>query len=167
MQVELKVAGIDGVLATLQALPAEVVSKSGGPVKAALRAGARVLLREAALNLARSTGNLSADEDTRRSTGLLLKNLIASRGKAPIGGNGERYLVRVRSKSYPDRKGEITTTLKTAQLLEYGSSQQPAEPWLRPAFAAKAEQAITTTQTELVKGVDRVVARLARQNAGR
>ena len=37
MKVEFKLQGVDGVLATLQSLPAEVVSKRGGPVKAALR----------------------------------------------------------------------------------------------------------------------------------
>jgi len=162
VNIELRLRGLDGVLQTLHALPAEVVSKRGGPVKAALRKGALVILREAALNLARATDQLSPDGEDH-STGLLIKNLVATRGKAPHGGNGERYLVRVRRRSY-QRKGEPVTTLKTAQLLEYGSSQQPAEPWLRPAFNAKAAVAITTIEAELVKGVDRVVRKLAAQN---
>lgn len=163
--VELKLSGLDGVLDLLKGLPAEVVSKKGGPVKASLRKGALVLLKEAKLNLARVTGDLDAD-GTQNSTGLLQKNLIASRGKAPTGGKGERYLVRVRSKSYEGRKGERVTTLKTAQLLEYGSSQQPAEPWLRPAFQSKAEESIRTVERELVASLDRVVRRLTK-NGGR
>jgi hypothetical protein len=166
VKVEVKLSGLDGVLDTLKSLPPEIVSKRGGPVKAALRSGARVILREAALNLARVTGDLDASGE-ESSTGMLLKNLVATRGKAPIGGNGERYLVRVRRKSYPDRKGAIVTTLKTAQLLEYGSSKQPAEPWLRPAFASKAEDAIRTIERDLVRGVDRVVAKLAAKNKGK
>ena len=149
------------MLDTLRRLPPEVVSKQGGPVKTALRSGARVILREAALNLARSTGNLDAD-GSRYSTGLLLKNLVATRGKPPFGGNGERYLVRVRRKSYPRAGGKTVHTLQTANLLEYGSSQQPAEPWLRPAFQTKAREAIKTIETELVRGVDRVVRKLSK-----
>lgn len=157
--VEVQLHGLNGVLEMLKSLPPEVVSKRGGPVKSALRKGALVILREAALNLARATDTLGSDDS--KSTGLLLKNLVATRGNAPHSGNGERYLVRVRRKSY-QRKGKPVTTLKTAQLLEYGSSQQPAEPWLRPAFATKAEQAIRTVETELVKGIDRVVRKLAK-----
>lgn len=160
----LKLKGLDGVLRTLQELPVEIVSRSGGPVKVALRAGARVLLQEAAINLARSTDNLSTDSE--ENTGLLLSSLVATRGKAPSGGRGERYLVRVRRRVYP-RPGPTTTTLQTANLLEYGSSKQPAEPWLRPAFAAKAVAAIRTIETELVRGVDRIVRRLARKNGVR
>jgi HK97 gp10 family phage protein len=157
VKVEVRLTGLDGVLDTLKRLPPEVVSKRGGPVKSALRKGALVILREASLNLARATNNLASDDPT--STGLLLKNLIASRGKAPTGSKGERYLVRVRRKSY-QRKGETVTTLKTAQILEYGSSKQPAEPWLRPAFNAKAMQAIKTIEAELLAGIDRAVRKL-------
>lgn len=160
----LELKGLDGVLRTLQELPPEVVSKAGGPVKRSLRKGALVLLQEAALNLARATDNLSTDD--QENTGLLLSALVATRGKAPTGGNGERYLVRVKRLSY-QRPGPATTTLATANLLEYGSEKQPAEPWLRPAFAAKAQQAIQTVETELVKDIDRVVRKLARQNGVR
>jgi HK97 gp10 family phage protein len=164
--VELKLTGIDGVLATLQSLPPEVVSKRGGPVKSALRKGALVILKAEKQALQAATANTS-DEGKRYSTGLLLANLIASRGKAPTSGKGERYLVRVRRKSYARKGGKATTTLKTAQLLEYGSSQQPAEPWIRPAFNANARQAIGTIETELVKALDRVVKKLAQQNKGK
>lgn len=163
--VEVKLTGLDGVLATLKSLPAEVVSKRGGPVKAALRKGAVVILKEEKARLQVSTSNRT--EDGRHSTGLLMKSLIASRGKTPSGGNGERYLVRVKRKTYVRKSGKPVTTLKTAQLLEYGSSKQPAEPWIRPAFLAKAEEAIHTIETALVAGIDKIVAKLARQNAGK
>ena len=159
-RITLQLRGLDGVLELLQKLPADVVSKRGGPVLKALRTGARVIQREAALNLARAVGSLGSDDVT--SSGLLLKNLVATRGKEPTGTKGERYLVRVRRKSY-QRKGEPVTTLKTAQLLEYGSAQQPAEPWLRPAFAAKAEPAIRTVETTLVKDLDRIVRKLGKK----
>lgn len=166
MKVEVKLHGVDGVLDTLKSLPPEVVSKRGGPVRAALRKGALVILKQEKANLQAVTAT-AADEGMRYSTGLLLQNLVVTRGKAPAGGKGERFLVRVRRKSYPRKSGRAVTTLATANLLEYGSSQQPAEPWIRPAFAAKAEEAIRTVETELVKGIDRIVRKLAQKNRAR
>src|SRR5687768_5643265 len=98
VQATVKLTGIDGVLSTLKALPAEVVSKRGGPDKTALRKGALVILREAKLNLAHATDNLT--QDGSESTGLLLKSLIATRGKPPPGQNGERYLIRFKKLKY-------------------------------------------------------------------
>lgn len=166
MKVEVTLTGIDGVLETLKSLPAEVVSKRGGPVKTALRKGALVILKEERARLAASILH-TADGAERESTGLLMKSLIASRGKAPTSGKGERYLVRIKRKTYTRKGGKPVTTLKTAQLLEYGSSKQPAEPFIRPAFRMTAAQAITTIQNELVKALDRVVNKLAQQNKGK
>jgi HK97 gp10 family phage protein len=156
---EVKLTGVDNILSLLKSLPPEVVSKRGGPVKTALRKGAVVIFKQARSNLeAVTAGDVS--------TGLLVKNLVVTRGKAPTSGKGERYLVRVRRKSY-QRKGKTVTTLKTAHLLEYGSSQQPAEPWLVPAFKARAAEAIRVTNVELIKAVDRVVKKLAKTRASR
>lgn len=164
-EVTIKLTGLDGVLQTLKSLPPEVVSKRGGPVKTALRKAAVVIYKAADANLARVTAGQS-DEGQRTSTGLLRKNLVVTRGKEPSSGKGERYLVRVRRKSY-ERQGQSVSTLKTAQLLEYGSSKQPAEPWLRPAFSSKAKEAIFTAESELLKAIDRVVKKLAAQNKGK
>lgn len=158
----MKLAGLDGVLATLQSLPPEVVSRRGGPVKYALRKGALVILKQEKANLHAATANTTDSE----STGLLLSSLIASRGKAPTSGKGERYLVRVKRKTYM-RKGKAVTTLATANLLEYGSSKQAAEPFIRTAFAAKAHESIKTIERELVAGIDRVVKKLAAKNKGK
>jgi hypothetical protein len=159
MKVELELSGLDGVLDTLKRLPPEIVSKRGGPVKSALRKGAVVIFQQAQMNLYRATVNVSTGDS--EGTGLLLKNLVVTRGKEPIGGKGERYLVRVRRKGY-QRQGEPVTTLKTAQLLEYGSSKQPAEPWLVPAFQAKAAEAIKTIEADLIKSVDSVVRKISK-----
>ena len=167
MKVELQLSGVDGVLATLQSLPAEVVSKRGGPVRKALRKGAVVIHRAAKANLQRATSSQTASGE-QESTGLLIKNLVISRGKAPTTGKGERQLVRVRRKVYLGRRGsKPTTTLKTAQILEYGSEKQPAEPWLRPAFHARAREAITTIERETIAEIDKVVKKLAAQNRSR
>lgn len=164
MKVEVNLTGVDGVLDTLKSLPPEVVSKRGGPVKTALRKAAVVIFKQAKANLQSVTAN-ATEEDKRLSTGFLMQNLVVTRGKQPTTGKGERYLVRVRRKSYPNRKG--VTTLKTAQILEYGSVKQTPEPWIRPAFESKAREAISTAEKELVKAIDRVVKKLAQQNKGK
>lgn len=156
----MKLSGLDGVLEMLKSLPPEIVSKRGGPVKSALRRGAKVIHKQADINLAAAVANASDDEE-KHSTGLLRQNLVVTRGKEPTGTKGERYLVRVRRKSYK-RKGKAVTTLKTAQLLEYGSSQQPAEPWLRPAFESKAREAIDTTANALNQDIARIVKKLSK-----
>lgn len=163
MKVEMSLIGMDGVLDTLKSLPAEVVSKRGGPVKLALAKGARLIRDQAKQNLRAQIAEGGADE----STGLLEQNIIASRGKPPFGGKGERYLVRVRRKSYTRKSKEVVTTRKTASLLEYGSSHQPAKPWLRPAVQQKGGEAVVVIANDLTRRIDQTVKRLARQNGGK
>ncbi|MYZ41418.1 HK97-gp10 family putative phage morphogenesis protein [Schauerella aestuarii] len=160
MKVEVKLQGADGLLGMLQSMPAEVVSKRGGPVKLALAKGARIIRDEARKNVKVAV----AQNGSLESTGLLEKNVIASRGKAPSGGKGERYLVRVKRKTYPKLRGKKpTTTLQTANLMEYGSSHQPATPWLRPAVQLKGQQAIETIVSDLSKRIEKVAAQLAKE----
>lgn len=158
MKIEVKLQGVENTLRMLQSLPPEIVAKRGGPVKLALAKGARLLRDEARRNL-----QAAITQSGDVSTGLLLQNLIASRGKQPTGTKGERYLVRVRSKTYPDRKGEAVTTRKTASLLEYGSSHQPATPWLRPAVQSKSTEVIRVVTEDLNRRIDLVVQKLARK----
>lgn len=166
MKVEMKISGLNGVLETLKSLPPEIVSKRGGPVKLALKKGANVIRQQAAINL-QSLIKGTNDDGERISTGLLLKNLVVTRGKAPASGNGERYLVRVRRKVYRVSGGESVTTLKTAQIFEYGSRIQPPRPFIRPAFNAKAAEAIQVTTDDLKNRIDKIVQKLAKKNRGR
>lgn len=162
MKVELQIHGIDGVLSTLEALPSEVVSKRGGPVKLALAKGARLLRDQAKDNFRRSVAQGGAD-----STETTVENIVASRGKAPVGTKGERQLVRVKRRSYINAKGAKTTTLRAAQLMEYGSATQPARPWLRPAVQRRGSQIIDVVSEDLLKRLDQITKRLAAQNGGR
>lgn len=162
MKVEVKLTGVDGLLKTLSSLPAEVVSKRGGPVKLALAKGARLIRDQARINMQKSIDINGSD-----STGTTVKSIITSRGKAPTSGRGERQLVRVKKRTFVNAKGRSTSTLMTANLLEYGSAHQPATPWLRPAFQAKAEEAINVITKDLADRVQKIVASLATQNKGR
>lgn len=167
MKIEMQLQGLEGTMEALRALPAELVSQRGGPVAAALRKAAReVILKQELANLESVTA-ATTDGERRLSTGFLKQNVVVSRGKQPPGSKGEKYLVRVRRKGYPNRstgKGKKlagVTTLKTAQLLEYGSSQQPAEPWIRPAVASRGREALQMIETEIVAGIDRAWKKLA------
>jgi HK97 gp10 family phage protein len=161
--IEVKLYGVDNVLNLLRQLPAEVASKKGGLALAALRKGARVILREERKNLDRVTSNATTTGE-QESTGLLKKSLSITRGKAPSVGNGERVVIRVRKKTYPGRQNarRETTTIQTAQMLEYGTSRQPAEPWIRPAFKAKAEESIRTVEKELAASVEQAARKYLR-----
>lgn len=161
MKVEVQLSGVEGVIATLRSLPAEVVSKRGGPVKLALAKGARLLRDEAKANLRAAIDIRGSD-----STGTTVKSVIASRGKPPFDGKGERYLVRVKRATFDNALGEKTSTLMTANLLEWGSVHQPATPWLRPAVLAKGQQVINVVTADLVRRIDLVVRKLAAQNSG-
>lgn len=161
MKVEVKLTGVDGVLKTLQSLPAEVVSKRGGPVKAALAKGARFVRDQERKNLQ------AVLEPGDESTGLLAQNIIASRGKPPTSGRGERYLVRVKQKMYPGRKGEQVSTLKSAQIKEYGSVNQPARSFIRRTVQESGGQTIEIVTKDLAARVQKIVAKLAGQSRGR
>lgn len=157
----LQLTGLDGVYEMLQGLPAEVVSKRGGVIKAALRKGAVVFLKAELLALDVSLSN--ATKEDSETTGLLKANVIVTRGKPPTDGKGERYVVRIRRKIYPRPGKRSVNTVQTGQRLEYGTSKQPAEPWIRPAFLSKAEEAIRTVETETLAGVQKAAASLLKQ----
>lgn len=154
MRVEVQIQGADRIMYLLRSLPYETVSKRGGPVKLALAKGARVLRDQAKTNLQAA---IAINGDV--STGLLLENVVATRGKPPTGSRGERYLVRVRKKKYPDRS---MTTIPVAYWLEYGTITQPATPWLRPAFHSKAQDVITIINKDLLRRLELIVKKLGR-----
>ena len=162
-QTSIEIHGLNGVLDMLKSLPPEVVSKRGGPVKASLAKGARFLRDKYKENLRRAI----ALGPTTRSTGELEKHVIASRGKAPSGGKGERYLVRVKKRDYVNADGVRTNPLMTANLLEYGSSHQPATPFARPTVEQNGEAAIRIVTEDLVKRVDKVAQQLLDQGKAR
>lgn len=157
-----KLTGADAVIGLLNKLPAEVVSKRGGPVRRALRKGGKIILDEEVRQLKESL-----DPD---ASGLLAENVVLTRGKAPNDGKGERYLVRIKRKVYPNRgrikvrggKLQITTTLQTAQLKEWGSEKQQAEPFIVPTVKAKGRAAIDAATKALVSDLNRIVKRLAK-----
>lgn len=158
-----EISGLKGVLDTLLSLPQEVVYKRGSPVKLALKRGAQIIRDEEKRRL-RELQNQMGRNDV---TGLIEKNLIATRGKPPTAFNGERYVVRIKKKLYQGRKGPAVSTVKAAQIFEYGSEKQPVRSFIRTSFEAKAEEAINVIAENLIDRVNRMVNQLANINKGK
>ena len=153
------VKGLDGVLKMLKSLPPEIVSRRGGPVKAALRKAAQVIQKQAKLNL-QAIMDAPNEGGVDDPTGLLRDSIIVSRDPRPQqSGANERYLVRVKKKRYP--KQPRVTTQRVGYLLEIGTERRRAMPWMRPAFEAKKGQAVTVFVDTLTKSIDRIIKKLA------
>lgn len=168
MKVTVQMQGLAGVLATLHALPPEVVSKRGGPVRAAVRKGSKIIRDEARLQK-NARDSAPGKTGVNYATGFSAGHIIMKRTKL-TSIKGERFVVTVRPAPHPNghRIGKRPLKANDAAFMqEVGTATQPAEPWMRPAFAAKAEMATRTMETELINGVDRIVKKLARQNKGR
>lgn len=165
MKTETTMTGLDGVLELLQKLPAEVVSKRGGPVRRAVRKGA-VLIREEAKAQMIARGNSPGKTGINWATGFAANHIIIKRTKLTKI-QGERFVVTVRPAVHPGGRkfrGKPLKANDVAFMLEAGTSKQPAEPWLRPAFAAKREEAAQLMVTELRTSLDRIVKKLAKRN---
>lgn len=159
MEMSLDIQGIDSVLETLKRLPPEVVSKRGGVVKQAVAAGARVIRNEARKNLIKVTSS-AGKTGISYGSGLTGKNVVIRRKNLKGGENGERYIVTVAYKPHPLYKSLYKKRpIKfndIAYMLEYGTSKQAAEPWLRPAYDLKKKEAMDKMQSDLIKKIDKI-----------
>ena len=158
MKVEVEMHGLAEVVQALKSLPPEVVSKNGGPVRAALRKGAVVIRNQAQINLQASIAAPGITGVTD-STGLTAQQVIIRR-KAPRGVKGERFVVSVRYKPHATSKGQFRGRTihynDIAFILEAGTSVMPAQPWMQPAFNAKAPEALATIERELPRAILRI-----------
>lgn len=174
--VELKVTGLDGVLDLLKKLPPEVVSKRGGPVRAALRKGALVIKKEAQANVRKIVAEPNIGGRNDLSTGELEKAIRVNRGKVPPGFKGEKAIVWLGkvTRKYANTKHNVrkqrvgqSYDLEPPQFygrfLEYGTSRMRAHPWLRPAAETKAQEAVNAITKELVNRLNAIVKKLARK----
>ncbi len=168
MKVDMQLSGLTGVLKTLQSLPPEIVSKNGGVVRRAAVKGINVIKNQAKLNLLRVTSN--ANKSGTNGTGFTASKVITKRKNMPNNEKGERFIITVKYENYPNTNNKYKKRPIKANdiafMLEYGTVNQNAEPWLRPAFLAKKEESINVAQSTLIKEINKVVNNLAKQNAG-
>lgn len=157
------VQGLDQLLDRLKALPPEVVSKRGGPVRTAVRRAAMLIVREAQQNVRQITDapNVGGGDN---STGLLEKSVKAMRGRPNRSGlKGETVIVTVpRRARYPvDKRTPTGVGVATiGRMLEYGTAKRRPYPWMGPAFHSKKAQAVEAMRDELLKGIERIERKL-------
>lgn len=159
--------GLDQFMDTMRSLPKEAVSKNGGPVKSALRKGGVVVQKAMQGNIRKVTRDTEAEGYTGTDT--LEKAIVVRRDPNPQrAGANERYRVLIaRGRKYGDRmnKSKPVTAVMTGRYLEAGSENQPPEPWATPAYYASREEALSTTETELAKGLERIVKKYSKGRA--
>ena len=158
-----RIEGLDGVMRSLQQLPAEVVSKRGGPVRSALQKAAKAMAdaEQQKLQVIIDTPN---KDGLNVSTGLLKQNIVVKRGRLAGGEKGELYSVRVRNKRYPAERGAAGSTAQIARQLEYGTERRPAMPFIRPAFEENKGKVVGIFTDEINRKLAAIWKKLARQN---
>lgn len=144
------VYGLDGLQKALKQFPKNVQKNI---MRGAVRAGAAPIVQEAKSNVAKDTGNLE-------------KSIGVVTGK-PKNKNFTRVWVTprvvTRSKSYKLKDGtkwKITGTVADgwyAHFKEFGTVNMPADPFMRPAYENKGEEAIKATKDYLAKRIDKEV----------
>ena len=176
-----RIEGLDSVMKTLRELPAEVVSKNGGPVRAALRRGAVIIQKQAMANVQEIVDTPNVD-GRFVSTGLAKKSIRIKRVRPLNRQKGEAFIIAVRPQPYQGRRimgkrhkraplrARSTRDLQTNDvlfMLEAGTERRRAMPWMRPAFEAKKGEALQVFATELPRAIDRAVKKLAMKNGVR
>lgn len=172
-RVDVEISGIDGVLDMLKNLPADVVSKRGGPVKKALRKAAVIIQKEAQNNIRKIVLEPNKDGKPSKSTGALEKAVTVGRGKYLGGTLGERYMVWLprEKKKYANTRENVrkrragkTYTVESPQFygrfLEYGTSKMQKKPWLRPALMSKGDAAIAVARNSLLAELEKITQKM-------
>jgi HK97 gp10 family phage protein len=160
----MKIWGLEQTIKNLRALPRELGSKGGGPVRRALAKATQIIRDDAERRAPFLTGNLK-------------QNVYMYRDRNPqASGATERYLVMVRAKKrkYGDttlnrrlrRVGKSYNTRGDAfywWFLEFGTSKMPAQPYMRPAFETNKHAAVDLFGRSLFEDVQRLVSKMRKQ----
>lgn len=157
--VKVEVKGLAALAEALKALPAEIASKNGGPLKTALRAAAKVIQEDAKTRAPVQSG--------------VLRDAISVMRDPHPGEVTERYVVkptkaRKVQKIIRTKKGNIgSTSAFYWHFLEFGTRNISARPFMRPAFEAQKQNALGVFSTNLGKGIKRAARTVARGQRGR
>ena len=113
-----------------------------------LQAGAEVVEAKVRSNLQSAIGNNTQEES--RSTGELLGALGISPAKLDRNGN---YDVKV---GFREPRSDGRKNAMIANILEHGSSNQPARPFMKPARTASRKPAIEAMIAQLEREIETV-----------
>jgi HK97 gp10 family phage protein len=157
MAEQIRIEGLRELLETLKSLPKEIGSKGGGPIRVALLRAAKLMQEEAQARAPQDTGRLR-------------RNIIAFSDRNPrASGVTEQYGITFRRGK---RRGQKWASYLTkgggendayyGRFVEFGTSRQPAKPFLRPAFETKKIEAAFLFRNEMARAIELAVKKLQR-----
>jgi HK97 gp10 family phage protein len=121
--------------------------------RGATAAGARVVRKQA-------VANIEAAPSVR--TGSLRDSVIVKRAGRGESSLTSEHLVTVRGRGKPyNKKGQRIARAPHAHLVEFGTVNMPAEPFLVPAYEQKKVDAVAAIAEQLAKGIDRAAKKVA------
>ena len=113
-----------------------------------LESGAEVVVSRVRSNLQSAIGRDTQEES--RSTGELLSALGVSPVKVNRKGDHD---IKV---GFNEPRSDGSSNAKIANILEHGTSNQPARPFMRPARTASRKQAIETMKQRLEEEINKL-----------
>jgi HK97 gp10 family phage protein len=154
------VKGLEGLLDTLKALPPEIVSKGGGPVRTSLRKAGVVFQKAYQENIRAIVDEPNKDGSTPANSRTLEKAVIVSRRKPRPGFKGEIFAVRVKRGA---RAPNGQSANKYGGVIEFGYEGVPAKAPMRKAFETNKDQALTVFVSEMQKRVEAAAKKARKQ----
>lgn len=142
--VDVKVTGVDDLLKNLKTFP---IKFQKSVATGAIRAGAAAINKEAKLNVSEDEGDL------KKSLSVVKRK---TKDKSII-----YFSVVPKSKllhKIQDTKDE--KHYNYGGHIEFGNSNMPAQPYLRPAFEKKGKEAIEIAKNYMKKRIDKEMAKL-------
>ena len=157
----MRIDGLKEVQNALKELPKEIQKR---PLRSAVSAGAKVIADDA------------INKAPQGETGNLRKSIYRYRSRSQSPTGKETFLVGVRkgkakysNTSRNRRLGRVGKTYQTQgeayywRFVEFGTSSQPARPFLRPAFENSKERAVQVMKERLGKAIETQARKLAKK----
>lgn len=156
-RVKMELLGLRELNARLAALPREI--KKGPILMRALHDGARIIKAEA-----RKLAPVLRVPDPRRRAGELRANIVQHASRS----EDDTVVVRVRTRGWIFGSGRLANSALAGNpnywwLQEFGTSKQPARPFLRPAFESQKFNAAVAVKNSLARGIQFVADKLSKQ----
>lgn len=163
-----EIAGLAQVVANLRALPEAIAGKNGGPIRQALFQAAKRIRDEA-------RARVPLDDSEGAQPPHLRDEIIMKRDPNPrsVDNAAERYIVTVKYKAKKYKNTKRNRRLGIVgnkyqhfgdfyywRFLEFGTSEMPARPFLRPAFESQKNQLGESVRDFLAKSIADAVKRM-------
>lgn len=151
--VDVKITGMEEILKKLKKLPVELRNNL---LSGAIRAGAKLVADEARARVPKDSEHLKKSilVRKRRSKNKTILHFTV----APVSKVMWKFQDAHGLKHY--NYGNIVEEGRSSWAVENGASNMPAQPYMRPAFEKKGEEAIDATRKYLAERIDKQIAKL-------